>query len=437
MRPRHVAAVGLVVAVGLLLAVTLPRLGTDAALSSSAPVGLPTPRLQLRTEPAASAVAAAEGVDEDFCAAARGPLLGACSAANRVDCCHSRSRFLFFGNSFGRHHNQMSSFAAAAALARRTNRTLIVPPFVEAKRPALLQQLYNATWLLDPRNGLCLLTSEEFISKEASDALTNATCITMRGIGVHPQKVPGLRLACTESVAIRYKKKLDLFTARVVEDPAVAAARLVTIPLAIYYAEALPLAEVACVWRGLEPHPVVVRALAELQACARSRADAAVGVHLRSLEGSCAARAREFVPSRNEAKLRVIVAQCEMQPGAVRAAVAPSLKSFAAIVADDGQQPRHAGDLAKALGGFRLRELGDVCPAASEALQADAAAAAATTPASMGYWAMTLDFWALATSSMFFGNQLSTLSMNVCRRRLATGRRCDNFFEFGLPQAPR
>eukprot|EP00658_Telonema_sp_P-2_P031622 TRINITY_DN23620_c0_g1_i2.p1 TRINITY_DN23620_c0_g1~~TRINITY_DN23620_c0_g1_i2.p1 ORF type:complete len:215 (+),score=13.33 TRINITY_DN23620_c0_g1_i2:318-962(+) len=38
-----------------------------------------------------------------------------------------------------------------------------------------------------------------------------------------------------------------------------------------------------------------------------------------------------------------------------------------------------------------------------------------------------LDFWLLARCDVFVGNQLSTLSLNVCRQRLSVGKKCDNF----------
>jgi hypothetical protein len=40
---------------------------------------------------------------------------------------------------------------------------------------------------------------------------------------------------------------------------------------------------------------------------------------------------------------------------------------------------------------------------------------------------LQLDFWTLSTATVFIGNQVSTLSMNVCRYRRANGLACDNF----------
>ena len=47
---------------------------------------------------------------------------------------------------------------------------------------------------------------------------------------------------------------------------------------------------------------------------------------------------------------------------------------------------------------------------------------------------LQLDFWMLVAADVFVANQISTLSVNVCRRRLAGGRPCDNFVP--LPAEP-
>lgn len=46
------------------------------------------------------------------------------------------------------------------------------------------------------------------------------------------------------------------------------------------------------------------------------------------------------------------------------------------------------------------------------------------------YW-MLVDFWMLVEADVFVGNQLSTLSVNACRKRLSMGRTCDNFVSRG------
>ena len=525
-------------------------------------------------------------------------------------CYHTQNRFLFFGNNWGRHSNQLTSLAAALVLGRSLNRTIIVPPLFpdhggsskkkkrsngESSASTIeLVDLYNISLLLDVSvSPFCVLSEAEFLALEqqkqraaseegaagadggngssspsSSVVSVPAVCMTMRGIQTFPRHPSGFRFTCQREVFVKFKKDLRLFLSTAASasgsssdvGSGVHSARVLTVPLMIYYASKVPAPLVQCVWRLLQPHPAVGhvmgafwRAVAALPASesvgsyvgvAVPIAPIIIGVHMRSLEGSCASRvgelerhaAKQSAEMRSDAdagavssssgalpplhpalaavffppaalgaagggsdrgggglsaavvaeRRKSLQSQCEMEPsyvlrmGAARRTVgsssspSPSHSSIVVIVADDGQQPKRVETLVAALqdsssaeGGskvtaLRLRDvfktsgslLGeDVsravsavafgswvpsprCPpslreqqqregSAEEDLYAPIVRNRFSTFASLLF--MQLDFWAIAGADVLVGNQLSTLSQNVCRRRRSEGRLCDNF----------
>jgi hypothetical protein len=290
----------------------------------------------------------------------------------------------------------------------------------------------------------------------------DAACITMRGIKQHPQLPRGFTFKCVDEPFIKFKKNLTLFF----ETVGHSTARLLTIPLAIYYAQALPEEVVRCPWRLIAPHPAIATAVAMLTTASPAGSagntaspPATIGVHLRALEGSCHSRQQQY--NSHDNKAQGLEQQCTMTHAYVLhvAASALSLRyphlvnsnsgqlvagaNVVSVVADDGQQPDRAAALAKALPhGVRtqqainssplrqyldqLRQGADVAKT-SQGVQAPYNLAHHqfhTVPAAIP---ILLDFWTLANVTVFVGNQVSTLSMNVCRYRRAVGLLCDNF----------
>jgi hypothetical protein len=401
------------------------------------------------------------------------------------------TQFLYFGNHWGRHFNQMTSLIAALVLSKMLHRTLVVPPFVFENKRVHLYDLYDARGLftnLNEEGGspFCILTEDEFnrlerqrvgMSRDSTAVIAvEASCISMRGIKQHPQLPRGFMFQCVESPFIKFKKNLKLFFDVVGHS----SARMLTIPLAIYYAHALPERVVHCPWRLLAPHPAVAKAVQLLYTDASPSHEAGsvpmrggggglatIGVHLRSLEGSCHARQQQY-KSREEAQ--GLEQQCTMKAdyvlGVARAAFARDPVRKAAllsddgqhirrganvhcIIADDGQQPVRAEALAKELpNAVRTQNVvaGSITtpvkayvdslrqgpPSISETQQDppgeeppyDVRSRFHIVP---GALPLLLDFWALANATVFVGNQVSTLSVNVCRYRRAVGATCDNF----------
>lgn len=433
-------------------------------------------------------------------------------------CFHaSKSKFLYFGNHWGRHFNQMTSLVAALSLAHLLGRTLVLPPLQFEGHRIHIYDLYDARFLFDVATSpYCVLTEEEFFSLESEkqqrandNIVVDAACVSMRGIKQHPQLPLRFKFACTETLFIKYKKELQLF----IDVAGRAAARFLTLPLVIYYAQALPEEVVRCPWTLVRAHPVVQRAV-ELLMVKRTFVEhlqnhvieepieLSVGIHLRSLEGSCQNRQREKHALQGRALQEansndVALQQCLMGAEYIRSVaqrvfrrqrdlgnlskhlfdVSGNLLRGAAtyIVADDGQQPQRAKQLVNDLGdAFRIQDVVTATRDAralainsfaryiagvkkgpkatlppheivdentvgthrvfhAEIIEDDGTA---TPPYAMSVSRfhempsalfLLIDFWTLANATVFVGNQVSTLSMNVCRWRRANGRMCDNF----------
>jgi hypothetical protein len=224
-------------------------------------------------------------------------------------------------------------------------------------------------------------------------------------------------------------------------------------------------------------------------------------VHLRSLEGSCASRVKQYITDdmdfgRRPQRTGVAVPddpragpqlrttseaeaanelrrQCAMSPayleGYLRAAAGSATVDLKdgdsagdawCFLADDGQQPDTVTALKRALKHSKVVRVPQLCCDVSERLaavrapsgilvevdsslptryrtalgvdragNADAGSFYVKAPAreSLGAAMMQVDFWTMAAADVFVGNQLSTLSVNVCRRRRAMGLPCQNF----------
>ena len=159
-----------------------------------------------------------------------------------------------------------------------------------------------------------------------------------------------------------------------------------------------------------------------------------------------------------EAWKSALTRQCAIDTESIRS-LSPS-KSYV-FLADDGQQPQYVNMLAKTF--TRSKRVGELLtnPASkfqqfitsiihstsdefpsldpSNTLRApnsDAALVPVTNPgstvrnrfrAAASTFLTQIDFWLLARCDVFVGNQLSTLSLNVCRQRMSEGKRCENF----------
>lgn len=392
----------------------------------------------------------------------------------------SPRHFLYFGNHWGRHFNQMTSLTAALVLSRLLNRTLIIPPLLlEQKRRHRLTDLYDVHALLqtgdDSGNPFCVLFEDEFAQLESkrmgNNPVVAAACVTMRGIKPHPQLPTGFQLKCEgDPLFIKFKKQLPLFLEIA---GGAAQARFLTLPLVIYYAQALPEGLVRCPWKLIRPHPVVERAAKLLASSgttypsgeAQETTRLSVGVHLRSLEGSCESRQQQYNKADSEqpeGRNLAIVEQCRMSPTYLHGFAARALQRRSGatttaadvtfVIADDGQQPDRVRKLMSQLATPQLGSTAGRATAvriedvwASKGGTDDVAPtlkllrsliltksvrngdATDTFAASDAFFRLQVDYWTLVGADVFVGNQVSTVSMNVCRCRRAQGRLCDNF----------
>eukprot|EP00742_Colponemidia_sp_Colp-10_P017805 GILJ01020513.1.p1 GENE.GILJ01020513.1~~GILJ01020513.1.p1 ORF type:complete len:416 (-),score=40.67 GILJ01020513.1:5-1150(-) len=374
----------------------------------------------------------------------------------------------------------------------------------------------------------------------------------MRGIKTFPRHPKGFHFECKREVFVKYKKDLDLFMRVANSDtdldkdaPSPSQsytprnARVLTVPLMIYYTPKVTLSSILCVWRLLQPHPVVADVINVFRSefVDKSGSDTfegpkrlVIGAHMRSLEGSCDSRideleqhalkqAKEMGKERSaseeapddqviddsamRSKRRVALkAQCLMESsyilsihqgrpsdGITTPVEEMSSKSIVVFVADDNQRPDKAAALVSQLSSstvgksevlaYRLRDVFSTATSPSSSMVKLLKAVLANhwvihntsfeimrnlghpPPSSVlsldslldtkecdethrrnakerqiirnrfhvfnELLFMQLDFWALAGADIFVGNQLSTLSLNVCRLRLSAGLACDNF----------
>lgn len=410
----------------------------------------------------------------------------------RYERCFQGAQFMYFGNDWGRHFNQVTSLLAALVLSRSLNRTLVLPPFVVGKQKLELSQLYDARPLMDIRTSpFCVLTEREWFSLETerlrlagetvpSKMATPATCVVMRGIKPFPQSPESFTFDCnaysTEPTFIKFKKNLTLFFDTVGRGTHASRSRFLTVPLVIYYAQAMPLEATLCPWRLLQPHPFV-RTAVELVYRAVSSASTSnnnneekgtvsiprrrvVGIHHRSLEGSCTSRMKKF--SESAAQRTAFVQQCLMTSSYVRGFAYDNNISHNGdardatifLVADDGQDESRVGRLLTELGhgAQQLKRItGDSAPKHSpfqefqhsvvlhrrrldegaggnrEQLEPPFEVGQSGYAVVPSLFTLQVDYWALVMADVFVGNQISTVSMNVCRARLARSRLCENF----------
>ena len=375
-------------------------------------------------------------------------------------CYHQSNRFFFFGNNWGRHFNHVTSVVAALVLSRAANRTLILPVFSLEKKIYTMDDLYNVSKLFDIRSSpYCVLSEYEFHTLELESLKSRsdgnvpvakgaridveAMCVSMRGIKMHPQKPQKFNFNCVNEVFIKYKKNLTLFYETVVlntRSPAYRA-RFLTVPLVIYYAEVLPKEMTSCPWSLIQPHGVVRKAVDVF-----SGLGATIGIHMRSLEGSCKSRVAGFpLEQRLQLEKQCAPTKEYIEEILSRTSAMVRLQDATVIIADDGQNQSMARSLlAQVPRGVRPQDLLEPRTRSPfryrEYFTTLRKGLIATTghvfpflmnPQSYasieGFLVVQVDFWLLALSDVFIGNQMSTLSQNVCRWRLANGNICNNF----------
>lgn len=300
-------------------------------------------------------------------------------------------RYLWVGNTFGRHFNQLSNLLIGLALARHFGRTLVVPDFVEQGGVRIgPESYYNLTRISE---AVCFVREAD-VSLDV--ATGNTGCVTMRGIAAVPRHPTGYKVVCDTNVFVKFKKNASLVLKAIHE---LQVSALVVVPLVLYLQDHF-LQELVCLWKQLQPSGEV----ASIVSTARSELSLSsvyLGVHLRSLEGSCRDRVRSLVKDSHVAAS--VVEQCELSADYIshyRTGDEPM------YLAHDGQQPQKVQELSKR---YQVRQWSDFKAVTGSHLS------------------VFVDFWLLCQAKEFIGNQLSTLSINVCLCRRSRGLSCTNF----------
>ncbi len=322
-----------------------------------------------------------------------------------------------------------------------------------------------------PSGPQCVVEEAEFVRREGT--ALSAGCLRMRGVPLVPRHPAGAVVTCGATADVRFKKRLPLLLNA---SRALHRQRYLMVPLAMYAAAPLR-AATDDAWRHFRPSPDVAAAVAALyhdlalQPAVSTATGAVVeapvaapvvGLHVRSLEGDCGTRSRTYVldavemqggaPDANQSAVRAALReQCRVEPRHVLRD-ARRHAAVRVLIADDGQDPAHVAALGKALHATRVPALRacDGCrfvryvdsvreaQRRRQATVATEAGAVALSPflvrggaVALDFFRLQVDFWALVGVDVFVGNQLSTVSVNVCRVRRSRGRACDNFHELG------
>ena len=216
---------------------------------------------------------------------------------------------------------------------------------------------------------------------------------------------------------------------------------------------------VAAPYALLQPHRIVAGVLEAVVSALRgaSGTRSLVGVHMRALEGSCKDRAVKFSGGSAEVQ-DAIEQQCAMSASYVKKFFSRGATS-SVFIADDGQRGSSADALAKELGAVRTATLYSPTPQHDESLSLARQAIERATSQSCRQasksnprhtcdsstifsldpplFFLQMDYWLLSDAAdVFVGTQMSTLSANVCRRRLSRGAKCDNFARSQITQNP-
>ena len=312
-----------------------------------------------------------------------------------------------------------------------------------------------------------------------------------------------VKLKCGQSAFVKNKKRLDVVLNAVLqtqlsETPSM---DILYIPLLIYLSPPIgstPVAmpsdhtsidaplveEVQRAWSllhrpyfsRLQKSPSCSRSIGvgrTVKAVERTLINTTVGIHIRALEGSCRGRAMSYVdellavsgvhnestPNRATHRKQVveqILPQCHFTPEYLNQYI--PLNHRTVFIADDGQQP----SLTKAIKAYFQHSVEERTSYAGQEDQDQYEHLSSTSVMQLNHWykfyndntsdkvlrsiihshvAFMNDFWELVCRDVFIGNQMSTVSVNVCRRRQAgmsskaemepdteeTKKECDNF----------
>ena len=302
----------------------------------------------------------------------------------------------------GRHHNQVITLAKAWAMAYRTNRSLIVPPFVQAPdapqeplviTPSSLRTIAFRTvysWSDLERGPVRIIDQAEFFRDPDPKVMGSVACFKYSHCTTAPK---GLR--CTRVVQ------------RMVGIPN----RLLVTGSSLFRHTVSPAFGPPCFWDFLRPSALIAR---EVQKVQRQLPADYLAVHQRTFGDRPPCRAvlgwfwqkyHKQVPAANRSRdPPVAMTECEMPPEYVLQYRAEGQSSF--FLGTDNYHPKHTQAL---LGVGAIRYTGTSLPAPTNVIGS-----------------MLVDTWVMVQARSFIGSPLSSLSWNVCKLRLGQGLGCGN-----------
>lgn len=324
-------------------------------------------------------------------------------------------RFLWVNtHTYGRHHNQLQEFINIAVWARSFNRTVVLGQFRAQKRWWEPEQFYNFSAVM---SHYCVISASQFSERWKMFSRPTAWCMG-QSTGSTPLKSVIRKCPLVPGIPPHYDTwKGDAisreFVSRALKDPNLRTATFLGISGQMGFFMRSGLEESAAAYGLLEPSIAVKLKIQSILNNHPPLQKGYFGVHLRQRELMCFdemdhsfGNAVELTAVSAEARARVR-RQCRMSLLELTSILRESTgtTSYPLFVASDKQNP----ELDKA-----LKDSG-----------------ATFAPDDGTLLSLAVDFFMLGhiNAKYFAGNQLSSISQNVCFRRFGRGMSCNNYLE--------
>jgi hypothetical protein len=330
-------------------------------------------------------------------------------------------KYLFVNtHTYGRHHNQLQEMMHLAAWAQRLGRTAVLGWFRFSRRWVPAQEFYNFTRIME---SYCVITPEEMVQRigraERSSLTPTVACLgqkfddtPLKRLLKGPAK---MKCRLDPSIPSHYNTRNGMRITQEYFNSHVTKAQETLLVLSGELAFFLRpgLAEMAALFGLLEPanHVRDVVTAFKRKNFGSAEIPPYFGIHLRRREQECLKEITEsredggeLLKAMDDDAWRIVSTQCAITVDHVKALMA-SLR----LLMD--HQPMFLGSdhqdmkLEKALVDRGAVMFGD----------------------DGGLLGLSVDFFMLGEGMYFTGNQLSSITQNVCYRRLGRGRGCNGF----------
>lgn len=329
-------------------------------------------------------------------------------------------RFLFVNtHTYGRHHNQLQEMMNLAVWAKKLGRTAVLGWFRYNHAWTFATEYYNFSRIMQ---SYCLITPQQMMEKIAKNASLSArqkhtaSCFGQKLEDTPLKRYVRGAFKCTmaPNVPAHYNTREGLrvtreFFERIkkVDEPLL----VVSGQLGFFLRGGI--AEFAAIFGLLEPSESIRATVQAVQAAKKLPPSTYFGIHLRQRENECmkeVVQSREdggssYLASMSTDDWRVVERQCQLTIEHIK-----DIMTSLDLIMD--HQPMFLGSdhqnvkLEKAL---------------------VAAGAVMYEEHDSGLKALAVDFFLLSGGRYFTGNQLSSVTQNICFRRLGRGQECNGF----------